>query len=101
MMRSMRENICLVCSYSSFPTISVPPSKGRATWPEMNSMSPARIAFDHRPGATSATSATDTFFLGMYSPCEVDLGYVSLFACHTNIAHRVAYWHFSEVLRCP
>ena len=60
---SMRENICLVCSYSFFPTIPVPLSKGHATWPEMNSISPARMAFDHRPGATSATSGKDTFVL--------------------------------------
>jgi hypothetical protein len=28
-------------------------------------MSPARMAFDHRPVVTSATSGTDTFVLGM------------------------------------
>src|SRR6516164_8945561 len=31
----------------------------------MNSMSPARMALDHRPGPTSATSETDSFVLGM------------------------------------
>src|SRR5579872_2782618 len=31
----------------------------------MNSMSPARMAFDHRPGPDSATSGTDSFVLGM------------------------------------
>src|SRR5882757_5971018 len=99
MMRSMRENICLVCSYSSFPAKWVPPSKGRATWPEMNSMSPARIAFDHRSGPTSATSGTDTFVLGMASPSESDFGYVSLSVYHKyRQANRVPFGAFET---CP
>ena len=42
--------------------------KGRATWPEMNSMSPARIAFDRRPRRTSAISGTDNASGGCLPP---------------------------------
>src|SRR5215831_10495150 len=61
----MRVKICFACSYSLSPTSVLPPSSGRATWPEMKSISPARMQFDHNPGPASATLGTFTRVLGM------------------------------------
>src|SRR5215471_11147017 len=61
----MRVKVCFACSYSLSPTSVLPPSSGRATWPEMKSISPARMQFDHNPGPASATLGTFTRVLGM------------------------------------
>src|SRR6185436_8380819 len=61
----MRVKICFACSYSLSPTSVLPPSRGRATWPEMKRRSPARMQFDHSPGPASATLGIATLVLGM------------------------------------
>src|SRR6185295_18369852 len=67
-MHLMRVKICFACSYSFLPTSVLPPSSGRATWPEMKMRSPARMQFDHSPVPASATLDTATLVLGMERP---------------------------------